>query len=149
VGSVSMRVLLPDRSDNQEPDRAVRELHEEVLRLDVESVTFGEIEFPPFLAKSDGISVMALVAVANSVVLASLLQIVRAWIARDHGRSVTLKDGERELRLTGANAKQHQQLIDAFLAAPPDTANPEPGEGAPHDQSPAQVSPLGLADDVP
>lgn len=125
-----MRVRLSDAGD-QEPEDAVSELHEEIVRLEVDSVTFGEIEFPPFLAKSDGISLMALVAVANSVVLASLLQVVRAWIQRDHGRAVTLKEGERELSLTGANAKQHQQLIDAFLAARADTANSSLAETPP------------------
>jgi hypothetical protein len=122
MGSVSMRMLLPDGSGAQEPELAVRGLSEEMRRLDVDSLTFGEITYPPPLAKSDGISVMALVAVANSAVLASLLQVVRAWIIRDQGRSVTVKDGERELTLTGANAAQHQQLIDAFLAGPSDTA---------------------------
>jgi len=85
--------------------------------LDVDDVALArEADAPPG-ARGDAITVGTLiVTLANSAGLVSICQLVRTWVTRDQGRRITIKYGKRTLEITGANAAQHQQIIDAFLS---------------------------------
>jgi hypothetical protein len=104
--------------DAAELDLQTRQLREELLMLDLDSVTLGRDVSEPDGAKGDPIAIgTLLMTLGNSAVLAAVCQVVRAWVARGKARHATIKYGkDRTLEITGATTKQQQQLIDAFLA---------------------------------
>jgi hypothetical protein len=116
VTTVSVHVHADEEPERL--DRLTRLLREELLGLDVEDVAPARTGQAPPNARGDAITVGTLiVTLANSAGLVGVCQLLRTWVTRDQGRSITLKNGKRSLEITGANTAQHQQIIDAFLAA--------------------------------
>lgn len=119
--------------DADETDRRTRQLRQELLALDVDDITLPSTHHAPAGAKGDPISIGTLVvSLANSAALVEICRVVRAWVTRDHGRRITLKDGDRTLEITGANTAQHQQIIDAFV----NNTSPNPRHASPPAHNP-------------
>jgi hypothetical protein len=114
--TVSIHIQANEK-DIAETDRLSRELRRELLALDVDDVALARGGEAPAGAKGDPVTVgMLVVSLANSAGLVGICQVVRTWVNRDRGRRIVMKEGKRTLQITGANAAQHQQIIDAFLA---------------------------------
>jgi len=117
---LSLEVREPDLDAGQ-LDTLTRLLRQELLLLDVDKVTVDGARQTPPGARGDPTAIGSLVmTLANSAVLVGVCQVLRAWQARQQGRSfiMKLKDGRPvSLEIHGDNAAQHQQLIDDFLAA--------------------------------
>lgn len=106
--------------DAEGHDTLARQLRRELAALSVDEVRLATTSFVPGGAKGIAASTGELVvSLANSAafatVLTSLVQVLRAWIARGQGRHVVLKDGDRSLELTGASVEQQRQAVDAFV----------------------------------
>ncbi|HEY4457553.1 MAG TPA: hypothetical protein VGN81_24785 [Pseudonocardiaceae bacterium] len=105
--------------DDQGHDLLGRLLRAELQALEVDDVRLPVAATVPAGAKGTAAATgQLIVSLANSAafgaVLTSLVQVLRAWIARGQGRRVILKDGDRSLELTGASTDQQQQAVDAF-----------------------------------
>ena len=105
--------------DAYELDLQAHQLREELLLLDLNSVTLEREVRDPDGAKGDAIAVGTLImTLGNSAVLVAACQVVRAWVTRGRARSATIKFGKnRTLDITGVGATQQQKLVEAFLAA--------------------------------
>lgn len=113
--------LRSDTSDVYELDVLTRQLRRELLSLHLDSVTLDREVETPKGAKDDAIAVGTLVmTLANSAVLVSACQVIRAWITRGQARRATIQFGKKSgqvLEIQGASQDQNQQIIDAFLMA--------------------------------
>jgi hypothetical protein len=117
--TISVQVSTRD-NDPEEIDRLIRQFRQELLELDVHTATLARKDDIPPGAKGDPTTVGTLiVTLANSTVLVSLCQLIRAWATRDRRRSDTvkiiIKNGEKSLEITGDNPAQHRKVIDTFL----------------------------------
>lgn len=107
-------------TDARDRDLFARQLREELLALEVDEVQLAAGTRVPRGAKGTAAtSGDLLIGLANSAafgaVMTSLVQVLRAWIARGQGRQVTMKDGERSLELTGASVEAQKQALEAFV----------------------------------
>lgn len=106
-----------DDADAEELERLAVQLRRQLEDLEVEAV-----ESIPGTAAPEGSKALDWVVIGGLLVkfgpgaLAAVVGTVQAWVARDTRRSVTIRDGDRELVLEDATAEQQQQLVDAFLA---------------------------------
>src|SRR5262249_49515852 len=118
---VSVRVQAAAAGSPEELDVLTRQLRQELLQLEVDGVALAHGDEEPGGAKGDVITIGTLVVtLANSAALAGACQVLRTWVTRDQGRRAMVKYGREHpmsLEITGANAAQHQQLIDSFLAS--------------------------------
>jgi hypothetical protein len=117
VTAVSVEISLTG-DDADETDRLTRRFRQELLDLDVDTVSLaGEDDAPPG-AKGDAVTTGTLiVTLANSAVLTSIFQLARTWVTRDRGRRIIIRDGERSVEVHGGSAAEHQQVIKAFLTS--------------------------------
>lgn len=116
-----MRIELfePD-ADIEQLDRLTGELRQELLEIDVDSVSTGSAGPAP--ADSKGLELAAfgtlLVYAKNSLPLVNaVVSAVRAWVQRGGSSGRTLKmtvDGNT-LELSAATPDQQQQVVDEFL----------------------------------
>ncbi len=118
-------------ADEWDRDLHARQLRAELLALEVDEARLVVGNADPHGAKGAAASTGQLVvSLANSAafgaVMTSLVQVLRAWIARGQGRQFTLKDGDRSIEVTGANADQQQRAVEAFvrsMVADPETSS--------------------------
>ena len=112
-------------------DAAVRQLRQELLRLDIDDAVIPD-SATPLNSGAKGIPVdggTLLVGMANSAVLVSVFQLIGNWLGRGEGRRrVTIRDGERSLEVTAVSRAQAQQIIEAFFADTASTAGEKQGE---------------------
>jgi hypothetical protein len=109
----------PD-ADPETVDELTRNLRNELLDLDVDSITQPAVGPAP--EGSKGLELMAigalLVQVKNSIpVVTSVVSAVRSWLQRGSSPTRSLKvtvDG-RTLELTAATAEQQQQIVEEFV----------------------------------
>lgn len=107
--------------DAYEADVQARLLRRELLSLELDDVTLDRRAGEEEGSKGGAIAAETLImTMANSAVLVAACQVIRAWVTRANGRSATIRYGRgqgQSLKITGSNAVQQQQLIDAFVAA--------------------------------
>ena len=118
--------LLDPGSDPETRDVLMLDLREELVQLDVESVS--TVPGGPAPPGSKGLDMAAaaalLVQVRGSVsALNMVVSAVRSWLQRgqDSGRSVKLTIGERTLELSHATTEQQERLVQEFLQAQAET----------------------------
>jgi hypothetical protein len=116
---VRVELVDPD-GDPEALDVLMRDLRQELLQLDVESVsTVPAGPAPPGSKGLDMAAVTALlVQVQGSVTaLSMVVSAVHAWLQRrkDSRASVTLTIGERTLELSRATTEQQERLVQEFL----------------------------------
>ena len=105
-----------DDADAEELERLAIQLRRQLEGLEVEAVERIPGEAAPEGSKAlDWAIIGGLLVKFGPGALAAVVHTVQAWVARDTRRSVTIRDGDRELVLEDATAEQQQQLVDAFL----------------------------------
>ena len=116
-----MTTLLVRVAGDEELDVETRRLRKALLELDVKDVRLSEAT-PPEGAKGAGVDIGSMVvSLGGSAVLTSLVtgvcQVLRTWVSRDKDRRVSIEIGKNKLELTGGNAEQQAQAIEAFRKA--------------------------------
>jgi hypothetical protein len=108
--------LGPD-GDGAEADRSMRLMRNELLQLDATSVDLvGNIDAPAGTKAFGLASVGSLVVnLTAAPVLRAIVEVVRAWVARNANRSAKLVVAGETIELTGISADQQQRLIDEWL----------------------------------
>ncbi|WIY00806.1 hypothetical protein QRX60_43260 [Amycolatopsis mongoliensis] len=97
-------------------DEQIRQLREELLGLEVDSVEFGPGQVPPEGAKGvDGATLSLVVTLSSSPVLIIVGRTLRDWVNRAKDRSLIIRKDGRSLEITGARTGQDRKLIEAFL----------------------------------
>jgi len=117
--------LLDPGSDPETRDVLMLDLREELVQLDVESVS--TVPTGPAPPGSKGLDMAAaaalLVQVQGSITaLSVLVSAVRTWLQRgkDPSASVKLTIGEQTLELSHATSEQQERLVQEFLRSWPD-----------------------------
>lgn len=116
---LKIELFEPD-ADPETIDALTRHLRNELLDLDVDSITQPVVGPAPEGSKGlDLIAIGALlVQVKNSVPLVtSVVSAVRSWLQRGSspGRSIKVTVEGRTLELTAATAEQQQQIVEEFI----------------------------------
>jgi hypothetical protein len=118
AGDASLELELDvSDGDAEELERLTRQLRGQLEELDVEAVE--PISGGPAREGSkaiDWIVVGGLAVRYGPAGFSAVVRTVRAWVARDARRSVTIRRGDRELVLTAATAEQQERLVEEFLA---------------------------------
>ena len=120
---VKVELVEPD-GDPEALDELMLDLRQELLQLDVDSVSTVPAGPPPPGSKGlDMASAAALlVQVQGSVAaLSALVSAVRGWLQRGKtsGTSVKLTIGDRTLELSRATTQQQERLVEEFLRSQP------------------------------
>jgi hypothetical protein len=106
-------------TNEEELAELTRQLREELLELDVETVDLVRTGEAPARAKAgDPVTWGALLValVASGGVLTTLINTLQSWLARHERRSVTLEIGGDKLEVTGISSEEQQRLINAWLS---------------------------------
>jgi hypothetical protein len=113
---LKIELFEPD-ADPETVDELTRNLRNELLDLDVDSIT--QPVLGPAPEGSKGLELMAigalLVQVKNSIpVVTSVVSAIRSWLQRGSspGRSLKVTVEGRTLELTAATAEQQQRIVD-------------------------------------
>jgi len=103
--------------DTGELDRLTRGLRAELLELDLDGVELAPAGSLPAGAKSGpGVTVGSLlVTLSDSAVLVALVGLLKSWISRGSGRSVTVQFGEDKITIERASAEEAAQLIGSWI----------------------------------
>lgn len=115
-----MRTLLLNvhsGGDSAETDRLTRQLRAELLALDLERIDItADGDIPPNAKSADPATVSTIiVAVAGSPVLIQLARVLQSVVTRGKNRTITVYDGNRSLKITGANAEDNRRVIEEFF----------------------------------
>lgn len=104
-------------ADAADVAEAARKLRRELLELDVDSVEPTRSDDPP--PGSRGVEVAALgsliVTIAQTPLLASVVDAVQSWLARSRRGSIKLELGGDVLELTGISSDEQRRLTDEWL----------------------------------
>jgi hypothetical protein len=121
--STELRLELSEAdADTERLDEITQQLREELLRLDVDSVTAPSAgEAPPGSKGLELATIGALiVTLRGGVELAEkIVAVVRSWLRHappTSGRTVTMTVGGKTITFTPTEAQQ-QQLVDQFVRA--------------------------------
>lgn len=122
--NVRVELVEPD-GDPEVLEVLMRDLRQELLQLDVESVSTVPVASAPPGSKGLDMAAAAalLVQVQGSVTaLSTVVSAVRAWLRRgkESGASVKLTIGDRTLELTRATTEQQERLVQEFLRSQAD-----------------------------
>jgi hypothetical protein len=111
--------IVEDGSDSERLDQLALVLRQEILELDVESVSARtDGEAPPGTRGIDVAAAGALmVSLAPTVsAIGALMTTVLNWLQRGNSsRSVKIKIGDDELELTGASSEVQRYLVDEWV----------------------------------
>src|SRR5262249_5334589 len=115
--SVGVQLGLGSEGDDRELDALTRQLRDELLQLDVQSVALMTGGPVPPAAKGLGLAKIGglVVDFIGGKAVSTVVEAVRAWLARDANRTAKLVVGENVIELTGVSSKQQQQLIEAWV----------------------------------
>jgi hypothetical protein len=106
-------------TDEEELAELTRQLREELLELDVETVGLVRAGEAPERAKAgDPVTWGALLValVASGGVLTTLINTLQSWLTRHERRSVTLEIDGDKLEVTGISSEEQQRLINTWLS---------------------------------
>ena len=118
--AIDLTISLQDKVDDEELDRLIRQVRDEIAELDVEAVGLARgAELPPEV-KGDPITIGSIVvALASAGVLTGLIELLKSWALRREGRTVTLKAkvGDREVELAYSPAETSPGEMTRFVNA--------------------------------
>lgn len=118
VQRVFMQVGADPDADDEEIAEITSRLRLDLLELDVDSVDLARSGPAPEGAKA--IDVLAvgglIVSIAQSSVLARLVETARAWLTRGNQRQIEIEIDGDVLKLTAPSDEQQQQLVDIWIA---------------------------------
>jgi hypothetical protein len=116
---VKLTVNPTPRTDAEELDRLTRQLHREILELNVEDVAPVKAGEAPEGSKASGafaLGALLITTLASSGTFPHLLDLLRTWLTRHGLRSVTLEIDGDKLEVQGISAQEQKQLIDAWMS---------------------------------
>ena len=105
-------------ADAELSERAARQLREEFLELDVETVEFARGGETPEGAKAGAapdLSTILLTLAASGGVLTTIIGVLQSWLTRHERRSVTLEIDGDKIEITGISSEEQKRLIDAWM----------------------------------
>ena len=106
-------------ADDEELAELTRQLREELLELDVETVDLVRAGKVPEKAKAgDPVTWGALLValVASGGVLTTLINTLQSWLTRHERRSVILEMDGDKLEVSGVSSEEQQRLINTWLS---------------------------------
>jgi hypothetical protein len=111
--ALDLTISLGDEVDDEELDRLTRQLREEIAELDVAGVQLAKGTELPAGAKGDPITLGSMVvSLASAGVFTGVIQLVKSWVERREGRTVTFKakvpEGEVELTYSPAHSSPEE-----------------------------------------
>ena len=107
----------PD-ADTAERETLTRQLREELIDLEVDSIDLSHAgETPPGAKAGDVIAWgdLILALVASGGVLTTLIGAIQSWLTRHERRSVTLEIDGDKLEVTGTAPEEQRRLIEAWI----------------------------------
>lgn len=110
---------LPADADEAELDEAATRLRKELLELDVDRVQRPTVGEAPPGARAAEILVLGGLVLSfaqNAATVASVVGVLRSWLARGHGRSLRLEIDGDSLELTRLSSVEQERLISAWMA---------------------------------
>jgi len=104
-------------ADAEDVAEATRQLRRELLELDVDSVEIPRSEDPPPGTRAVEVAALGalVVTIAQSPLLATVVDTVRSWLARSRQGSIKLELGGDVLELTGISSDEQRRLTDEWL----------------------------------
>ncbi|ANZ20343.1 hypothetical protein ACH4YO_13400 [Streptomyces noursei] len=122
-------VVYDEDADDQELDALTRQLHEELLRLDLPEVVR---EQTPGTAGGKGgllasLGTLLLSGGFSIAVLRSVTRVVRDVIQRTGARKAVLVSGKNRLEIQGASKRTTDAAVDAWIRAVADESAAAPG----------------------
>jgi hypothetical protein len=117
---VDVCLSLNDQVDEEELERLTLQLRDDIAELDVEGVGLMPGALAPPGAKGDPITIGSLiVSLASAGVFTGLLEVVKAWVLRREGRTVTFKAKlpDREVELAYSPANTSPEAMSHFVNA--------------------------------
>ncbi|MEV4891334.1 hypothetical protein AB0K48_18320 [Nonomuraea sp. NPDC055795] len=95
------------------------ELRRSLLDLDVDDVRFAGSPAPPGTRGTEALELAVVVVqfVAESGLIASVVQTVSGWLARSRVHQVEITLGEDKLVLSNASADEQRRLVEHFIKA--------------------------------
>ena len=117
IHSIYVEIGAGSDTDTEELAQLSLGLRDELLELDVEAVDGVGGEPVPDGAKGHGSGAVStlVVALSNSAVVVALSGLLRSWVSRRAGRTVTLRFGEDSIEISEASAEQQAKLIESWL----------------------------------
>lgn len=115
--SLDLTVSLHDESAPDDLDHLTRQLRDELVALEVESVRAASDATTPTGAKGEPITVGSLiVSLASAGVFTAVIELLKSWALRREGRKVTLKAkaGDRAIELTYCPAETSPRAMAQF-----------------------------------
>jgi len=89
---LDLTVSLGDKVDDEELDQLTRQLRDEIAGMEVEKVALAPGEVVPQGAKGGPITIGSLiVSLASAGVFTGLINLLKSWVHRRQGRTVTVK----------------------------------------------------------
>jgi len=89
---LDLTVSLGDKVDDEELDQLTRQLRDEIAGMEVEKVALAPAEVVPEGAKGEPITIGSLiVSLASAGVFTGLINLLKSWVHRRQGRTVTVK----------------------------------------------------------
>lgn len=89
---LDLTVSLGDKVDDEELDQLTRQLRDEIAGMEVEKVALAPGEVVPQGAKGEPITIGSLiVSLASAGVFTGLINLLKSWVHRRQGRTVTVK----------------------------------------------------------
>ncbi len=102
----------------EELEKVARRLRDDIMELDIEAVKPGEKKVPEGSKGGTAIGWTTLfVTLATSGILTAIIAAVQAWLLRNQKSSVTVKVGDDELTIAGADpySEEQKQTIAHWL----------------------------------
>lgn len=102
----------------EEPDDDFQYLVDEVAELDIEHLERVSAGPVPEGARAGELAEVGMLAVtlADSPVLAALIEVAQDWLRRRRSGTIRLRIGDDELELGAASREMQQQAMEAFLS---------------------------------
>ena len=119
LDKLTLTIAPEPADDDEELERIVSQLRDELLELDVEAVDTAPGEEPPEGAKvveSVDWNALVVTLVASGGVLHKVIGAVQSWLTRHERSSVTLEIDGHRLELTGIPPDERQRIIDAWIS---------------------------------
>ena len=119
TAQIILNINAGSEADEQELEMLSRQLREELMELDVESVDLVRVGEKPVGAKvGEPISWGAILITlfATGGVVTTLIKTIESWLSRHERCSLTLELNGDKLEIKGISLQERQKLIDAWIA---------------------------------
>lgn len=101
--------------DKEDLARLTQQLRQDLLELNVQSVSPVRSSAAPAGAKGDPLSLGALAVTLAPVALTAMTNLLQSWLSRHERASVTLEAEGKKLVITGSPSPDQQRMIDNFI----------------------------------